>query len=380
MSSTFDKYFNNIQNKESRLYRRLQDLDDLIYDKYFNAFAGKSLYIAEVLSDTNEVASTGAGSNSTLFMPIRVRIDGIHTNQIPDPYDEVKNLKGEEAVTKFGIIVLSHPLAFPDTEIYSDSAVSQPLNRGDRIEVAFIDEGPQKDGRQRGLRYRKVVEPAIARTIPTGYSDIGGAFDQKDTASVGDGAGIENPEILNNAPSLKTRVEQLIPILQEGGYNEKIKITSAKRSIEGQINVMMGNLFSGDKWHPSAKTWINETYIDQGVRDLVSDNFDNNPNISRADFKVILGNYVRPNISKISSHPAGNAIDIATKNRTYANILVLRVGLDLAVKRGLIKSYKWEYIDGSGFTKNKEKRKTVLKLPEAPQEHIHITFNKLKAQ
>ena len=56
--SRFDKYFNNIQNKESRLYRRLQDLDDLIYDKYFNAFAGKTSYIAEVLSNTNEVDST----------------------------------------------------------------------------------------------------------------------------------------------------------------------------------------------------------------------------------------------------------------------------------------------------------------------------------
>ena len=25
-------------NKESRLYRRLQDLDDLIYDRYFNDY------------------------------------------------------------------------------------------------------------------------------------------------------------------------------------------------------------------------------------------------------------------------------------------------------------------------------------------------------
>jgi len=184
--SRFDKYFNNIQNKESRLYRRLQDLDDLIYDKYFNAFAGKTSYIAEVLSNTNEVDSTGPGGNSTLFMAIRVRIDGIHTNQIPDPYKAVQNLKGDEAVAKFNTLILSHPLAFPDTEIYSDSAVSQPLNRGDRIEVFFAEQGPQQYGRQRGLKYRKVIEPALARTVPEGFTDTAGTFDQNDTTSIGD--------------------------------------------------------------------------------------------------------------------------------------------------------------------------------------------------
>jgi hypothetical protein len=184
--SKFDKYFSNIQNKESRLYRRLQDLDDLIYDKYFNAFAGKTSYIAEVLSNTNESESTGPGGNSTLFMAIRVRIDGIHTNQIPDPYKAVQNLKGDEAVTKFNTLILSHPLAFPDTEIYSDSAVSQPLNRGDRIEVFFAEQGPQQYGRQRGLRYRKVIEPALARTVPEGFTDTAGTFDQRDTTSIGD--------------------------------------------------------------------------------------------------------------------------------------------------------------------------------------------------
>lgn len=184
--SRFDKYFSNIQNKESRFYRRLQDLDDLVYDRYFNEFSGKTSFIAEVLSETNQdTAAEGQGGNSTLYLPIRVRIDGIHTNQIPDPYKEVQALQGEEAAAKFRTLLLSHPLAFPDTEIYSDSAASQPLNRGDRIEVFFAEEGPQNYGRQRGLKYRKVVEPAIARTVPTG-ANIAEIFDQKDITSIGD--------------------------------------------------------------------------------------------------------------------------------------------------------------------------------------------------
>jgi len=184
--SRFDKYFSNIQNKESRFYRRLQDLDDLVYDRYFNEFSGKASFIAEVLSETNQnTAAEGQGGNSTLYLPIRVRIDGIHTNQIPDPYKEVLALQGEEAAAKFRTLFLSHPLAYPDTEIYSDSAASQPLNRGDRIEVFFAEEGPQNYGRQRGLKYRKVVEPAIARTVPVGAS-IAEIFDQKGTTSIGD--------------------------------------------------------------------------------------------------------------------------------------------------------------------------------------------------
>lgn len=184
--SRFDKYFGNIQNKESRFYRRLQDLDDLVYDRYFNEFSGKTSFIAEVLSETNQnTAAEGQGGNSTLYLPIRVRIDGIHTNQIPDPYKEVQALQGEEAAAKFRTLLLSHPLAFPDTEIYSDSAASQPLNRGDRIEVFFAEEGPQNYGRQRGLKYRKVVEPAIARTVPVGAS-IAEIFNEGTGQTVGD--------------------------------------------------------------------------------------------------------------------------------------------------------------------------------------------------
>lgn len=183
--SRFDKFFNNIMNKEARLYRRLQDLDDLIYDRYFNEFTGKTVYTAEVLSESSETDSEGPGGNSTMFMPIRVRIDGIHTNQIPDPYKAISGLPKEAAASKFRTLFMSHPLAYPDTEIYSDSATSQPLNRGDRIEVFFAEEGPQNGGKQRGLRYGRVIAPAIARTVPAGVN-VSDAFEVGDLSTVGD--------------------------------------------------------------------------------------------------------------------------------------------------------------------------------------------------
>lgn len=184
MSSKFNKYFNNIQNKESRFYQRLQDLDDLIYDRYFNDFAGKSSFVGEVLSLTNETDSIGPTTNSTLVMPIRIRIDGIHTNQIPDPYTSIQGLPTEEAAELFRTLILSHPVAFPDTQIYSDSAVSQPLNRGDRVEIFFSKEGPEDSGKQRGIRYGKVIAPAIARTVPTGV-DISEVFSAGTISTVG---------------------------------------------------------------------------------------------------------------------------------------------------------------------------------------------------
>ena len=191
----FDKFFSNIQNKESRFYRRLQDLDDLIYDRYFNEFAGKTSYVAEVLSETNQnVDAEGQGGNSTMYLPIRVRIDGIHTNQIPDPYKEIQSLKGEEAAAKFKTLLLSHPLAFPDTEIYSDSAASEPLSRGSRIEVFFAEDGPQNYGRQRGLKYRKVVEPAIARSVPEG-ANISENFLDGITQTVADATAMFYPKM-----------------------------------------------------------------------------------------------------------------------------------------------------------------------------------------
>ena len=186
--SRFDKFFSNIINKESRLYRRLQDLDDLIYDRYFNDFEGKTTYVAEVLSDSSETDAEGNGGNSTLFLPIRVRIDGIHTNQIPDPYKAIQGLPKEQAAAKFRTLFLSHPVAFPDTEIYSDSSVSQPLNRGDRIEVFFAKEGPQNYGRQRGLRYGRIVAPALARTVPEGVG-VSESFTTGPVSSVGDYSG-----------------------------------------------------------------------------------------------------------------------------------------------------------------------------------------------
>ena len=111
MSSTFDKLFRNIQDKASRFYQRLADLDDVIYDKYFNKFRGKTVFEAVVLSDPGEIPAEGSSGNTDLFVPLRVRIKDIHDNRIPDPFDAVEGITDKaQKLEKFRKLILSHPV------------------------------------------------------------------------------------------------------------------------------------------------------------------------------------------------------------------------------------------------------------------------------
>ena len=374
---SFDKYFNSIQDKASRYYRRLADLDDLIYDKYFNKFRGKTVFEAEVLSNPGEVPAEGSTANTDLFIPLRVRIKDIHDNRLPDPYDAVKGITDEvKKLNEFRKLILSHPVAYPDTKNLMQSAISQGLTQGSIVEVYFAEEGPDFNGRMRGLRYRQVIVAAPARTIPNELS-IASGFEGGETLAVGDGAGIANPEILNGNEELKRRVEALIPHLQAAGYNEPITINSAVRTPEGQVRAMMGNLFKPDgSWHPEAKDWIT-LYDDQGVKNLVNLRFDSKT--PKDQFEIEFSNYVISNISRITSHVGGNAVDIKTRDIPYANILIMKEGLEKAKSARDLKSFAWERIDGDRFTDNKRQRESG-KVLAIDNEHIHITFKDVESE
>ena len=183
---SFDKYFNSIQDKASRYYRRLADLDDLIYDKYFNKFRGKTVFEAEVLSNPGEVPAEGSTANTDLFIPLRVRIKDIHDNRLPDPYDAVKGITDEvQKLNEFRKLILSHPVAYPDTKNLMQSAISQGLTQGSIVEVYFAEEGPDFNGRMRGLRYRQVIVAAPTRSIPNELS-IASGFEGGETLAIAD--------------------------------------------------------------------------------------------------------------------------------------------------------------------------------------------------
>jgi hypothetical protein len=72
------------------------------------------------------------------------------------------------------------------------------------------------------------------------------------------------------------------------------------------------------------------------------------------------------------------AIDIETKGKAFANIEIMKSGLKAAKDTGLVKYFKWEYIDGNGFEANNTARKNATSLDAAPQEHMHVTFEGLE--
>ena len=184
--SSFDKYFSSIQDKASRYYRRLADLDDLIYDRYFNKFRGKTVFQAEVLSDPGAIPAEGSTDNTDLFVPLRVRIKDIHDNRIPDPFDAVKNIKDKDKkLEEFRKLVLSHPVAYPDTKDLMQSSISNGITQGSTVEVYFAEEGPDFNGRMRGLRYRQVIIASPTRTISSELS-ISSGFEAGQTSALGD--------------------------------------------------------------------------------------------------------------------------------------------------------------------------------------------------
>ena len=375
-SSKFDKYFSNIINKESRYYRRLSDIDDLIYDKYFSKFGDKSVFEAVVLTNVNITPVEGNNAEDQ-YLPIRVRIKDIHTNILPDPF-KIANVTPENLERKqkeFRNLIASHPVAYPDTQVLANSAASNGLSMGSIVEVYFSQQGPRIDGRQRGLKYRKVIKVSATRTIPSDFASILGTMSASTTTTVGSGGGIENPDIFSGAPELLALTERLVVILAQAGYNEQIKITSAVRNATGQVRAMMGNLFqnngAGPQWADSASTWVQQ-YRDEGVKNLVVLRHSENQN--RDTFEAELTAYVTANLTATSPHGSGLAIDIATKGKPFANIEIMKRGLEAAKTAQLVRYFKWEYIDGDGFVANNTARRTALFLDAAPQEHIHVTF------
>ena len=379
-SSKFDKYFSNIINKESRYYRRLSDIDDLIYDKYFSKFGDKSVFEAVVLTNVNTTSVAGNGAENQ-YLPIRVRITDIHTNILPDPF-KITDVTEDNLVKKqneFRNLIASHPVAYPDTQVLANSAAADGLGMGAIVEVYFSQQGPRIDGRQRGLKYRKVIKASGTRTIRSDFASILGTMSTSTTTTVGDGGGIANPAIFRGQPALLGLTEGLVAILAGAGYNEEITITSAVRDAAGQVRAMMANLFqnngAGPQWASSASTWVQQ-YRDTGVKSLVV--LRHRENQARDAFKAELTTYVTANLMEISPHGSGMAIDIATKGKDFANIEIMKRGLEAAKTALLVKYFKWEYIDGDGFEANNIARRTATSLDAAPLEHMHVTFEGLE--
>jgi hypothetical protein len=373
---SFDKYFNSIQDKASRYYRRLADLDDLIYDKYFNKFRGTTVFEAEVLSNPGEVPAEGSTANTDLFIPLRVRIKDIHDNRLPDPYDAVKGITDEvQKLNEFRKLILSHPVAYPDTKNLMQSAISQGLTQGSIVEVYFAEEGPDFNGRMRGLRYRQVIVAAPARTIPQGLS-IGSGFEGGETLAVGDVSWAPKDTSVTIPPALSGSLDSLMPYISNAGFRGKITITSGERTFEAQLNAIMSNLFRNNTWiqntdeQQGAVEWIQDAYKNGTLTSVVSNLKSENKNKeqTRAKLEEVLKH--EDFWRSLTSHDTGDAADIKTRGIDYSEVLLIEQGITAAKgDNGPVKGFKWEKM-----TTDSARQARKLNKDGVSGEHIHVTF------
>jgi hypothetical protein len=366
MSSTFDKLFRNIQDKASRFYQRLADLDDVIYDKYFNKFRGKTVFEAEVLSDPGEIPAEGSSGNTDLYVPLRVRIKDIHDNRIPDPFDAVKNIPADKRLEEFTKLVLSHPVAYPDTK---------------DLKVYFAEEGPDFNGRMRGLRYRQVIIPAPARKIPTDLK-ISSGFEAGEVSAVGDASWTPKSDAVEIPDALSGSLDSLMPYISDAGFRGKIIITSGERTFEAQVNAIMSNLFSNNTWientdsQQGAVEWTKETYKKDALTTLVKTAKEANKSKqqTKQELSAFLkeGNFWRG----LTSHDTGDAADIKTRGIDYSEVLLIEQGLNAAKgNNGPVKSFKWEKMTTDSAREARKSNKSGVS-----GEHIHVTFKRQEGE
>jgi hypothetical protein len=297
---------------------------------------------------------------------LRVRIKDIHDNRIPDPFDAVKNIKDKDKkLEEFRKLVLSHPVAYPDTKDLMQSSVSKGLTQGSIVEVYFAEEGPDFNGRMRGLRYRQVIIPAPTRTIPTELSISSGFSDA-----------VEIPEALSNS------LDSLMPYISDAGFRGKIIITSGERTFEAQVNAIMSNLFSNNTWientdsQQGAVEWTKETYKKDALTTLVKTAKEANKSKqqTKQELSAFLkeGNFWRG----LTSHDTGDAADIKTRGIDYSEVLLIEQGLNAAKgNNGPVKSFKWEKMTTDSAREARKSNKSGVS-----GEHIHVTFKRQEGE
>jgi hypothetical protein len=385
--SLFTKFFDAMQDRVARHDIEAEQLLERNFKK--NKFSGKTTFTGIVMSDPGSTGTTQEGMvTANNFKPIKVFIEGIDDAMV-DPLEIANSVPSEEQINMFNSVVGGLLTAYPSSELQGTDPTSQ-IQLGSKVELQFYDQGPQtaNHGKMRGLRYIRVLNSSDSR-----YSAIAGQFepvaassfgaDGGSIALTGDFSGILNPEILADSPQLAVATQQLIPYLQAAGYQEKIKITSAYRDVNNQVNAMLNNMFGkgasdSAKFKSNAYTWVKDTYRFAGVKTYVKDGVDRG--LTKGQFKGGFSDFIKANISSISSHPARRAIDIRTQGTSYASVQLLKLGLEGAKTAGIIRQFKWEYIDGNKWVAQKEARKLSPTNTSPNPEHIHVTFANLEGE
>ena len=142
----FTSYFDSLSDKKTRYHFNNELRTKIIEDKYFNFYKGKKHFSAVILQVDFERPTEGSTKTADGFLIAKVRPIDIHDFIIPEPCENAALATLSEVKERIDL----HPTA------YSSFKSSELLVQvGQIVECYFEKQGPQFQGKGRGLRFRK---------------------------------------------------------------------------------------------------------------------------------------------------------------------------------------------------------------------------------
>tara|TARA_R100000664_G_C2758722_1_gene147870 strand:+ start:3826 stop:5214 length:1389 start_codon:yes stop_codon:yes gene_type:complete len=142
MAGFFDSFFDSISDAFSTFSLNEELENNIIENKFFNALRGKSTYDAKVLLISEKRPVNQNGRLGYLFT-IKCRPVDLHNFIIPEPCSF-------NVPSMVHYVVSLHPTAYSDSVMFD----TYPINVGDTVECFFDQQGPENEGKMRGIRFR----------------------------------------------------------------------------------------------------------------------------------------------------------------------------------------------------------------------------------
>jgi len=142
MAGFFDSFFDSISDAFSTFSLNEELESNIIENKFFNALRGKTTYDAKVLLISEKRPVNQNGRLGYLFT-IKCRPIDLHNFIIPEPC-------AFNVPSMVHYVVSLHPTAYSDSVMFD----TYPINVGDVVECFFDQQGPENEGKMRGIRFR----------------------------------------------------------------------------------------------------------------------------------------------------------------------------------------------------------------------------------
>ena len=159
--SFFTSFFDSISDVETKFNFNNEMRTKLIEDRYFNVFKGKTSFPAIILHHNFYNAGGTYRSSGGKFIIAKVRPLDLHTFILPHPCRDCVGgpIAGNGSISATKLkwmqsIIGMHPTAYSESK---KGATQNVPKIGETVECFFQEQGPEFEGRMRGIRFRNTV-------------------------------------------------------------------------------------------------------------------------------------------------------------------------------------------------------------------------------